>query len=1471
MAPLAIFSIVREPFVQTIVAKVASAYISDKLQTEVTIGQVTMDIFLDVVIKDLGVKDRNDSTIISASRIMVNIDRLDLSSNIVDINSVSLKDAHVGLYKYKGESAMSFAFIVKSLSGEDQVRDTAKSPMGLNLTVDNFRLENCSFYLFNEYKEKKADKIDFSDLGVTDINLHIQNLKISPETDTIFFKMTNLSAREKSGLEIKKLKANFALSSKCILADHLKLITPNSELSMNLEFLYYDFSDFKDFLNNVKINTVIAKSDFNLADIGYFAPVLFKMDSTFEISGTFKGPVSSLYAENFKFNYGKDTRLVADIRLQGLPDVQETFVDLQIKELISDKTDIESFSLPVVEGHLALPAIINKLGHISVSGLFTGFYNNFTANASFKTDMGSFNTDISLSGHKKTDTVAYKGKIVGHKFNIGELLNLEEYLGTMDIDADINGSGLTAEKVDINMIGTIDSLYFLNNKFNKIKIHGDLSEKRFSGKLEVTDDAVNLDFDGKVDFEQETPVFDFYARLKDADLYGLNLIRRDSTLRLSTILNVNFQGLNLDEIEGNIKIDSTTYTEGNKTFHLENLVIVSLDDTSFKKKITLESDYIDADIQGDFMFTEIIPVVNLFVDNYIASLNLDERVENKDIPAQELLFNVKIDDYYLLSDLFTPGLKISNNTTIEGYFNSGNDSLYINAISDTVNYLGLTLNNFYLKNSNNRNNVLIETGSEKILFKEQSEGDSIELGIDRFALKSKIRNDSVLFNVSWDDTEPENQNKGDIEGFVSFLNLPRIETSITDATLTVNDTTWNISRENFFIFDTTFVSVSDFEIFSKTQSFKVNGKISETATDTFSVNFDDWNISNFDMIYASDKFDFDGMISGDIKLFNLYHSPKFIAGLDIKRVCFNKQLLGDANIETRWNNNDHSLYSDLTIINTGNIGKSKTLDINGYYYPNDEKLDFKGTLQNFNLKAIDPVVSGIFSNIEGLATGEFTLSGETTSPLLLGKIRLMRAGMVVDYLNVEYTFSHEITLEENAFRIDSLKIYDTHGNQGVINGEIVHNRFKDFKLDIDIRPQNLTCLNTNRDQNEAFYGKAYASGNVKILGPPGDLIMDIRAATNRGTDVTIPISGQMDVIEKDYIIFVNTDDTIKKTKDYNVNLSGLDLDLELSVYPSTNIQIFLPSDMGEIKANGTGNLKLNINQRGEFNLLGDYRINTGTFLFTLRNLLSKRFDIMEGGKITWTGNPEDADINLRALYKVKTSLEGLGIVLDTTSSFGNRVNVNCIIELRNKLLDPDIRFSIQLPDADEETEQLVYAALDTTDEAQMNQQMISLLVLGSFSYHTTAFNATAASYKLISNQLSNWLSQISNDFDIGVNYRPGDDISEEELEVALSTQLFNNRVLIDGNFGVINDQNSSNASNIVGDVNIEVKLTEDGRYRVRAFNRSNYNSVYDINSFDDIAPYTQGVGIFYRKEFNKLGELFQRKKKKKSKPITDLN
>jgi hypothetical protein len=267
----------------------------------------------------------------------------------------------------------------------------------------------------------------------------------------------------------------------------------------------------------------------------------------------------------------------------------------------------------------------------------------------------------------------------------------------------------------------------------------------------------------------------------------------------------------------------------------------------------------------------------------------------------------------------------------------------------------------------------------------------------------------------------------------------------------------------------------------------------------------------------------------------------------------------------------------------------------------------------------------------------------------------------------------------------------------------------------------------------------------------------------------------------------------------------------------------------------------------------------------LQNLVRRDFDIKSGGTITWTGRADDADINVTGSYRTKSSLSSLGIEVDSTSMVNN-VNVDCILHLNEKLTNPTITFGLSLPNATDDINNTVFSIIDTTNQAVMSQQIISLMVLSSFSYSSSSLYSIGASnyYNVLTNSLSSWLSQISKDFDIGVRYTPEDNLTAEELEVALSTQLFDDRLTIEGNVGMYNglrNEVASGTNNIVGNFDITLKLTN--RLSLKAYNHSNLSSNYSSYSYEAYSDYTQGIGISYSQSFDSFKEIFARKNRNK--------
>jgi hypothetical protein len=387
------------------------------------------------------------------------------------------------------------------------------------------------------------------------------------------------------------------------------------------------------------------------------------------------------------------------------------------------------------------------------------------------------------------------------------------------------------------------------------------------------------------------------------------------------------------------------------------------------------------------------------------------------------------------------------------------------------------------------------------------------------------------------------------------------------------------------------------------------------------------------------------------------------------------------------------------------------------------------------------------------------------------------------------------------------------------------------------------------------------SGNVENIS------IDVNANTDKNTHMYIPISSESDISENDYIRFVNKKSYGIKKIVYKPDLSGIQLNINLDVTPDAEVQIMYDSkNYGDIiKAKGSGDIRMEVTTLGDFNMYGNYAIDEGDYLFSLRNLINKKFIIQQGSTIKFNGSPYDGIADINAIYHARTDLLPLFKEENSKDSatYSKRIQVDCLLSMKDKILNPTLSFDIDLPNSDDDTKTLVKSAIPTDED--MNKQVFALLIMNSFytppnngnysSYVSNGFSNTST--ELLSNQLSNWLSQISKKFDIGVNYRPGTQMTSDELQVALGTQLFNDRLSIDGNLGVSGSSQSSTqkTSNLVGDVNLEYKLTKDGHLRVKGYNKSNTVDLLNSN-----APYTQGVGIIYSREFDALIDLFRREK-----------
>ena len=545
---------------------------------------------------------------------------------------------------------------------------------------------------------------------------------------------------------------------------------------------------------------------------------------------------------------------------------------------------------------------------------------------------------------------------------------------------------------------------------------------------------------------------------------------------------------------------------------------------------------------------------------------------------------------------------------------------------------------------------------------------------------------------------------------------------------------------------------------------------------------------------------------------------------------------------------------------SNNLAGVQMFDASGTFDPATKKIDLNAKTNKLPVGFLNPLLKVFASEISGLASGKLKFYGEPGDFYLTGAVFAENASLKINYLQTRYKLNDTVRFDKSGFKFNNIRLADEKGNTATLSGSVNHKNFREYLANIVIYTNDCMVLNTKPKDNELFYGTAYASGRTTIKSAPNSLLFDITARTGKNTKIFIPLNSGLSVSEYSFITFV--DSVNGKTQKPGIDgirpvpapakPTGIDLTMDLEVTPDAEVQIIFDSKVGDVmKGHGSGNLNITMTKTGGFKMSGDYIIDDGDYLFTLGNILNKPFTVENGGKIIFNGDLNNAEIDIKAIYKLKASL--YEILPDEVSD--ERIPIECQLNLSGRLFNPIVSFNIYLPTADERTRTYLRNAISTEEE--LNRQFFSLLVMNSFislgsvsgSQTASGTSAMAATtWEMVSNQVSNWLSQISNDFELGFVYRPGTgnkELNPQEVQLALSTQLLKDKVVINSNIdlrGTGTTSGNSSSAPITGDFDVEYKITDKVRFKV--FNR--FNNPYTGRG----VPYTQGIGIFFKRDFN---------------------
>lgn len=1430
---VSLWLILQSPFVQTYVAKKIAARLSENLHADISVRGVSIAFFDKVVLKDILVRDQKQDSLLFVHRLVAAIDSFSIKKRYVTIGRLQLNGTYLNVYP-DSAGRYNYQFLADRFASADSVK--SKDTTGFNFQMNRFDFDDAKVnYAYR-------DSLGNHQLSLNHIALGISGLKILNQN--IAFNIANFQLDNPNNFRLEECSASFSATADSVKLEKLHIKTSESEISeANIRI---DKSKLGRDMNfgKLKMDSELKKSSISLKEVGLFVPELKGMTEKIQVSGEVSGTLADLKGHNIELSVGRNTRLDFDAYLSGLPDIASTYMHIDLKKSFADLQELSRVRLPDVLGieHFIIPREFLEAGVVEYTGNFTGFLSDFVAYGTFKSKLGVVRTDLSFvpSGG---DQLKINGNLRTVSLKLGALTGTD-LVGPLSFSGAIHGLlNQNSNDFSAQVVGRIDSIEINKYQYRNIDLNGDIKNKQFDGRLMVDDPNLKMKFDGKFNLNVPVPVFNFDMMVESADLKAMNIDHTYAQSKISFALDANFTGNNIDNLAGSIHFRQGNYQNENGLVAFNNFDLKTFYEN--EPVLQVRSDFFDADVRGQYELHKLGNTVKKIVTHYLPSSGIVASAENE---ANNFDFSLKLKDVNRFTRVLMPELLIDP-AKIEGNISSDRNTMVVNATFPLIHYRTAVLNNLSL---------VIQGNSELNI---HNKVDELSLGssfkVFNLALNSTAFDDVLASKLSWNNYDQVSYS-GSINTSTTFYkqqNHPHVEIALKPSRIFLGDSLWQVNP-SLVIIDSTRIGVDNVSFSNKGQSIRLEGFVSMNQDDKLNVHFQQIDLNALNNFIPGDL-EFAGKLNGSVSLFNIYKQALFLSDLKISGLGMLGQPLGDAVVQSKWDTKSESIDASLLV----HSGTRRALEANGIYNPEKDSLSIHTNFDHFSILILQPLLGSSFANIHGTATGKVWVHGSPGHIMHDGALYAENAGLMLSDLGVNYNLSDSVRFSHDKIIFPNITIDDEYGNTGTFSGSIQHQSFSKMVYDLTIKSNRLMAINTTPAINEQFYGKAFGSGVVRITGKGITILIDGVVRTEKGTEMNIALESTSDATEYDFLTFVTHGyQPPKPENDDDYDYSDVQMKFEVNITPEAKMQLIYNSKIGDvIKSQGSGTLQVSIDKNFNILLYGEYTFDQGDYLFTLQNVINKKFEIQQGGTIEWNGNPYDATLNLNAIYRLKASLSDL-----FANAYQNidtqRLPILCKIELTKSLSNPDIKFDIELPTAEDRIKDEVKQYISTDED--MNKQMLSLLVLGKFympeylrGTYTAANNnlvGTTAS-ELLSNQLSNWLSQISNDVDVGVNYRPGNQITNDEIELAMSTQMFNNRVTINGNIGNNTSQRTSaNNNGLVGDADINVKLTKNGKLQLKAYNHANNNLIYETS------PYTQGVGVTYREDYNNFKELWRK-------------
>lgn len=1418
------FLLLQSSLVQTHITKKASKYLFENFDVNTSIEKVNIAFPNLLELQNIVILDHRSDTLASLGSIKVDLNKpLDIVQKI-DIRNAFISDAKFKIITYKGDSINTFTTLINKFSSEDTTSTSASVQIHLNqLSIESSSLMLADTTYQMNFKTKQLFIEDF----VLNDSLLSVNLKDSDVEIVDMVKSTHINGNYQ------------IVENKMMALNDFSIKAGSSYLKTSALIQFKDkamnWTDFKT-KYDLKIDSfVYHKTDVNYDLINQYVP------AKVEVKGQLSGNSKTIKLDKLLV---KTNQSIAD--LSGR--VKYPFIPRKTNLKFNfNSLNIDPYIAQFYLKETGISDNLMPLFPLKYKGLYKG---NFIYNESkghFNTSIGDLHTDIQILLENNAKNAIYFADLQLENFELNTLLGNSDF-GETTLKINVDGEGFDWNSLNVKLDANIKEFQFKDYIYTDVISNGSIQKDRYSGHLMVEDSNLSMTFNGLVDLRDQHQNLDFKAQVKHIDFRALNL--SDTVLNLSTDINVVLDNIDIDKADGNCFVSHFELENENGVLHIDSLSLVTKQQDETERVLEVKSELVDLYAKGDF---KLIHLSNLIQSELLPYLNYNQKkhlLSNQSINLQANLKNT-----IPITQLFLPELKIASNSEI--LIQKTYDRLpQINITSPYVVYNDMAFMNLNINTLEEKNTLFGHITLDEIKLKAES------LQINEVSIKNDLFSNTVNSQIEWNAAFDSTNYSGNLFLKTDIDTNFNANSIIQDQSfLYMADSLWRILPNNLLTLINEEFAIHNLNIKANEQALVINALLGSDSNAYAKVDFSEFNLANLNPYLLKHDTEIGGLINGSVDAQNLFNDIEIESLLTIDSSYINKLYFG--HIMT-YSYHDYDLNKagfefDVT-------KRSDTIITARLEYDIDEGMSsyqIEADVNKLRVDFADPYINDWVEELKGRISGHIRLKSDA----IYSQFNLEKINFKIPSIGTRYNIdgkpqflidSEKFYIPEFKLNVINQKSTATNFGQAILKGSIFHENFLDYKYDLGIQFKDFLCLSTSYDDETIFYGDAVASGHLTMTGENSSPIIKIDASTDKGTELTLAYSDQAEIAEETFIRFrAPKKDTViieRIFDDEPIVDNDLEIDLNLKVNPSSIVTFNV--DESVLTGRGSGDLNFKFNSNLDFDLYGNYTVEKADYMFAFTTGLveAKKFDIEKGGKVNWNGNPMKGEMDIKAQYN--SNLPSLD------SKDPQNKDVYSIINLNGQLLKPEVKFDIEIPNATD-VEQVLLNEY-TNSEEKLAKQFLSILIMNSFyieeqgiteNLNNQLVNSTAG---LLTSQLNKWLNETQDEFDMGIRINPGTggELNSQEVEFFLSKNLLDDRLRLNGNVGT---PIGFNTSRVKGNFELEYDVKKDGKLKLTVFSRSGETTT------DQDVQNTQGVGLFYRLEYNSIFNFLSKKNVHKTK------